>query len=247
MSSARVEVLADPSAGTDRPVHVAVTGEIDVKNAGMVCDRLLELAENSPAGLIVDLSAVPFADSSALAAFATVRAQLDGRGQDFTIVGATGSVRTVLELAGMLHVLALDAAPAAGGQVAVSDRPRMPLVGHELVFEGDRSAPGVARAAVSRWLGESNPLLDDTLLVVSELVTNVVLHSGGGGELQLTAGPPVRLEIRDRSHVIPTTIDHPGGHGGFGLRLIDQLSAAWGVEPDADGKVIWVSMPELAG
>lgn len=245
MTTAKATVEVDPTPSADGTVRVLVAGEVDIQSAPSVRQRLLEVANSGAPGVRLDLSSVGFADSSALAAFAAMQRVMNDRGHTLTIIGATGPMLTVLELTGIVHGPATPGEGAPSGAHQRSGPPEV-VIGHELVFEGDRSAPRVARSAVTRWLGEGHPCLDDTLLVVSELVTNVVLHSGAGGELRLDPGPPIRVAIHDRSPVKPSTLPTAGGHGGFGLRLVDQLSSEWGVAPDGPGKVVWVSVREHA-
>jgi len=245
VTSAKATVEVDPTPSGDGTVRVLVSGEVDIQTAPAVRQRLLEVANGGAPAVSLDLSSVVFADSSALAAFAAMQRIMNDRGHRLSIIGATGPMLTVLELTGIVHGAATPGEEAPSGAHQRSGPPEV-VVGHELVFEGDRSAPRVARSAVTRWLGPNHPCLDDTLLVVSELVTNVVLHSGAGGELRLDPGPPIRVAIHDRSSVQPSTLATAGGHGGFGLRLVDQLSSEWGVAPDGSGKVVWVAVRERA-
>jgi anti-sigma regulatory factor (Ser/Thr protein kinase) len=97
-----------------------------------------------------------------------------------------------------------------------------------------RNAPADARRAVQRSLGEllAPRVLEDVLLVVSELVTNAVLHGHGSVALQLAY---------DGTHIAGTVSDHGDGFtdaagkhdptrgGGRGLDLVDQLTSRWGL------------------
>ncbi|MBB1243063.1 ATP-binding protein [Streptomyces durbertensis] len=70
--------------------------------------------------------------------------------------------------------------------------------------------------------GRSRELVDDCLLVVSELVANAVRHAGGLTGFEVTAGPAgVVVTVRDASHRLPVALrgagapprTEPGGHG----------------------------------
>jgi hypothetical protein len=79
-------------------------------------------------------------------------------------------------------------------------------------------------------------------LVVSEFVTNVVLHALTDMEVCLALhGRRLRLAVRDHSSQQP--VEQPGepqGVNGRGLILVDWFSRAWGMLPAADGgKVAW--------
>jgi hypothetical protein len=77
-------------------------------------------------------------------------------------------------------------------------------------------------------------------LVMSELVTNSVRHSGGAGvvfRVRLVAGG-VWFEVEDSGGgdgaVAPHTANR-GAEGGFGLLIVDALSERWGIECRAQG------------
>jgi anti-sigma regulatory factor (Ser/Thr protein kinase) len=107
----------------------------------------------------------------------------------------------------------------------------------DVEFEPGASAAGQARAALAALEGRVDAdILDDIRLLVSELVTNSVRHSGADRELVLltvmTGGDAVRVEVSDggrgfRASERSTDLDEPGG---WGLHLVDQLADRWGVE-----------------
>ena len=112
-------------------------------------------------------------------------------------------------------------------------------------------APRAARIVVARCLGEQVPasVLDAALLLVSEMVSNSVRHSGArDGEdvvLRVQLGDDrCRLEVQDpgRSGVVaPRPLDL--GKGALGLHLVDTLSERWGVVRDADGPTrVWAQL-----
>ncbi|MDA0636142.1 ATP-binding protein [Nonomuraea sp. MCN248] len=83
---------------------------------------------------------------------------------------------------------------------------------------------------------------EDVLLVVSELVTNALVHGAGGPTLRMTGGPRhVRIEVGDRSEQAPEPRD-PGPADGWGLHVIEALCASWGIDRHEDGKVVWCEL-----
>jgi anti-sigma regulatory factor (Ser/Thr protein kinase) len=85
--------------------------------------------------------------------------------------------------------------------------------------------------------------VDDVVLVFSELVTNALMHTTGVSTTVITHGPPtVRIEVHDVSPSIPE-LRHDTRAGGFGLRIIGQLSDDWGWDHTSIGKVVWSTMP----
>lgn len=100
----------------------------------------------------------------------------------------------------------------------------------------DPTAPARARAALAD-LDVIQPVREDALLIVSELATNAVLHSGSDpeDEFELRAelvenGVRIAVTDRGRSNRTPMRRDQPGsiGPGGMGLRVVDTLSRRWG-------------------
>ena len=110
-----------------------------------------------------------------------------------------------------------------------------------------------AREAVATWLAESvdASVLDHCKLVVSELVTNSVRHSGLPADEQVVVRvglerDHVRLEVADRgcSGTVARRVPDIVTGGGFGLALVEMISTAWGVERSArEGTVVWAELP----
>jgi sigma-B regulation protein RsbU (phosphoserine phosphatase) len=109
----------------------------------------------------------------------------------------------------------------------------------------DPRSPALARrhvTAVARAAGLDD-LLDEALLLVSELVTNAVLHAGSQVDLRLdTSGTGLRVEVVDSTPgAVPLT---PRGssdtrEGGRGLYLLDALAHTWGTTHTPTGKSVW--------
>ncbi len=84
-------------------------------------------------------------------------------------------------------------------------------------------------------------LVDSATLLVSEVVTNAVLHAGTSIGLRCRIGTDVvRLEISDGSSVLPSIRHYDEiASTGRGLSLVAALSQAWGLVPDEFGKTVW--------
>jgi anti-sigma regulatory factor (Ser/Thr protein kinase) len=91
---------------------------------------------------------------------------------------------------------------------------------------------------------------DDALLVLSELVTNAVLHSGCGPEENIgvqvsTDGERVWISVRDPGlsggEARPHARD-PRRVGGLGLVVVDTLATRWGSDR-LDGYHVWAELP----
>ena len=106
-------------------------------------------------------------------------------------------------------------------------------------------APATVRAALRDTGSES----DDVLLVASELVTNAVVHSGcAPGEL-------LNVRVSEQSERVLISVCDPGvssrravvqaaepsSVGGWGLRLVAQLSERWGSDRPG-GYRVWAEV-----
>lgn len=82
-------------------------------------------------------------------------------------------------------------------------------------------------------------------LVVSELVTNALLHGGGQVAVRLSLNPKrqLRVEVEDAGHGLPVTPrDSTEAMTGRGLALVSQLAQAWGVDRSPTGKIVWAEL-----
>ncbi|WP_432107737.1 SpoIIE family protein phosphatase [Streptomyces sp. AA1529] len=96
-----------------------------------------------------------------------------------------------------------------------------------------------ARVALSRWGVHGTPA-DDAVLLVSELVTNAVVHAGTsvGLECRYAAGV-VYAEVADL-HPARRVAAH--GEEGHGLRLVGALAKEWGFSYRRDRKSVWFQL-----
>ncbi|MGW4161498.1 ATP-binding protein [Streptomyces sp. NPDC004788] len=90
-------------------------------------------------------------------------------------------------------------------------------------------------------IGDDEPLAETLVLLISELVTNAVVHTGCPAVLRmLFGGGGVRVEVADRSDRPPRP-RHAAGEdtNGRGLELVDGLADRWGWQREGAGKSIW--------
>jgi anti-sigma regulatory factor (Ser/Thr protein kinase) len=92
-------------------------------------------------------------------------------------------------------------------------------------------AAGIARRFVdAQTTSLDSQLRDDAALLVSELVTNALLHGTGTISLRVDIHPnDVRVEVSDQGNVSVAPSPTPGAHGGWGLRIVDDIADEWGV------------------
>lgn len=121
-----------------------------------------------------------------------------------------------------------------------------------LRISGGNSAPGRARAEVESRLASqlTRRQASDTALIVSELVTNSVVHAGVRLDqmmlVELGKGPGrLLISVTDAgSKLEPRLRPSDAGGGHLGLFLIRELSSAWGVERDEGGTTrVWCELP----
>lgn len=113
----------------------------------------------------------------------------------------------------------------------------------------DERAPRVVRACLSSLHGAGRRT-QDLLLVASELVTNAIMHSGCSRQELLDVclsrrGRRLVFSVRDPGHSEDSAApaaSRPPGQGGFGLRIVEQLTARWG-ERRADRYEVWAEVP----
>ena len=131
---------------------------------------------------------------------------------------------------------------AVTGRMPVTDR-------RSLVLPPEPDSPSVARDMVgAACLSWGRPeLLPAARLVMSELVTNGVEHTGDTLTAAVTRrGTSLQLTVSDCRADPPRLIQparprpgRPLDERGLGLRLVAGTSRAWGWLPTATGKVVW--------
>jgi anti-sigma regulatory factor (Ser/Thr protein kinase) len=107
----------------------------------------------------------------------------------------------------------------------------------------DFAALTEARRFVRGWASETalpTSVIDDLVLVVNELVTNAIRHGEPPIDVQLLRATDgtIRGEVGDGSEVILSPNPTPDEHGGFGLHILDSLSARWGVAQSSGAKKV---------
>ncbi|MFE9635761.1 ATP-binding protein [Streptomyces sp. NPDC006463] len=136
--------------------------------------------------------------------------------------------------------------PETGGPVRVG----LPLGGQRrrLALTGVRGpvAKGrdFTRQALRDWGWDGTETAEDSLLLVSELLTNASLHADGCHELVLTAGDCLRIEVCDGTTTLPHRRPAPqrGIPGGHGLHIVERLSDRWGAHALEHGKAVWAEI-----
>ena len=104
-----------------------------------------------------------------------------------------------------------------------------------------------ARRLAREQLEASYPsdTLDTIALLVTELVTNAILHARTPLQLTLESNPDrVRICVEDESNEQPAVRRYESDAvTGRGLALVEQLASSWGVDTTPSGKVVWCEVP----
>lgn len=123
----------------------------------------------------------------------------------------------------------------------------------ELELPGTRRAPGLARRALEGHLdgAVSDEDRSTLALLVSELVTNAVRHTGAEETPVLlvvaSSAGRIRVEVHDRGPGFQRQPPrpHPDGDGGYGLVLVERMADRWGVT-GRDGSQVWFELDRRA-
>ncbi|MGJ5988010.1 ATP-binding protein [Streptomyces acidiscabies] len=142
----------------------------------------------------------------------------------------------------------LGAAPGAGSdQTSAERRFRFELAAHP---GSPAQARRLVRARLTGW-AVCEDTCDSAALVITELVTNAIVHTAGGVvvcELQ-DGAEMLRIAVRDEGcapgEPRPSP-QLPEEEHGRGLLLVDALCRAWGAQEHGLGLLVWAELPRGA-
>lgn len=122
-----------------------------------------------------------------------------------------------------------------------------------MVLPRAASSPRRARAFVADVLdasGIASEIVERARLLVSELVTNAILHARSAATVTVEIRHRrVRVSVADSSRAMPRRRDpEPSECTGRGLHALDGLALRWGAMPTRHGKTVWFDLrAALAG
>jgi anti-sigma regulatory factor (Ser/Thr protein kinase) len=121
--------------------------------------------------------------------------------------------------------------------------------GWTIPLPADADAPRIAREFVTANGTDLPPeIVDDALVLVSELVTNAVQHGRPDITIQVVVDPPgIGVAVDDEGEHVPEVAGRRPADtatSGRGLLIVDSIASEWGVEPHGQepGKTVWFEL-----
>lgn len=224
--------------------ELRVAGDLDSVTAPALRTALHACLAAQPDAIVVDIAGLDVRQPNALAVFpAMARAAATWPAVPFVLHSPDD--RTARQLAGSADCRDLPVYPTradALDDVRAAASPQRMRVRLRPATGACKQARDLVTEACEQWrLAE---LRATAAVVVTELVANVVRHARTGMEVTLgQRDGRLSIAVRDGSGHEPELAD-PGldETGGRGLRLVTDLSDAWGVLPVVDGKVVWATV-----
>ena len=254
-------LVADDDADFRLLVRLAVDGHPSLFVAAEAADGREAVAAAAEAGPDLALLDCEMPGADAFDALPGIRdavpgcriVLLSGHGED--------EVRRASEAAGAIGYLRKDVPASRLADELLAVAALVGMVQEVLdqaatTFDGDLRSARAARQfvtdALAAWgLAE---LADTVTLLVSEVVTNAVVHARSVVDVVVRLTPDAaRIEISDRAPGAPVVrkAERYDEHGR-GMAIVANLARAWGVRPRSDGagKTIWFEVerpPALTG
>ncbi|MGW0779215.1 ATP-binding protein [Streptomyces sp. NPDC002913] len=125
---------------------------------------------------------------------------------------------------------------------------RTPVRLHRRLGHADLSGVGNIRSDLREFLRHRGRPEETEIaeLLLSELVTNALIHTRNGAVVTVTSAPArLRVEVRDfvaGQEPAPYVPNADDGTHGRGLLLVQSLADSWGVTTQALGKVVWFEL-----
>lgn len=224
---------------------VTPTGLLDITTCHLLRDHLLKVATDSPRAVIVELGALTLESPAPLSVFASVHARLaEWPNVPLLLVPGSEHVERTLHRGQLRRFVPVRAGLRAAVDAIGAAPPRLTTMTR---LTNRLTSPRVAREFTRHTCDEwgANDIVDDAVLLVSELVANAVVHT--------SADPGLCLELRRGVFSVAVYDDEPGRvsvrdpgaglAGVHGLLLVAQVAAAWGCAPTLDGgKVVWATL-----
>jgi anti-anti-sigma factor len=220
---------------------VRLSGPLSLRTVGAVATALAKLLLEG-GRVAVDLSELRLQWTPALQVFPSTLAALGGwPAARLVLLHAGPEVCAAVRALRIDHVVPL-ARDLSEARTLIEHRPPVVIRYHELPPEpgSPRRARALLRSACRDWQIEAS--VPEAAVVVSELVSNAVLHAGTGCRVSLRLDETaLYVSVRDHQTPDDATLSRllDAATTGRGLRIVAAFSRAHGVTPHADGKTVW--------
>jgi hypothetical protein len=236
VTTRNLTIEQDDRAGS---IVVRPVGRLSVATYPQMRDALLKAAVEWPEAVVVDLAGLAVDRISTLSVFPTVWLRLaDWPGIPLLLAAGSGPLAATLQASAVPRFVPVhhdvDAAIGAVGRPPQRRRATLDLPG---------TPESSARAR--RWLGQlcadwGLGALPAAAAVATELVENMIHHSGTGGTLRVELrGTNLSLAVTDGTTRPPSLAARGDFDAGCGLVVVDTMARKWGHSPRVGGKVVW--------
>ena len=238
---------------------IAVRGDMDIASIESLDAALDQALAGAPPCVTLDLRGVGFVDSSGLKFLLRANARARNERWALEIYRPGETAIKALAVTGVLELLPfVDAGPAVvgspqGGEAAAAAESERTL---RLEIPSALMAPRTARVALRELLADhplAAPRLDTLTLLVSETVTNAVMHVETEGERVVEFNVTVtadltRVRISDTGSGFewPAESLPPGRvDGGYGITLLDGQASRWGTRRVPGRFTVWFEVDHV--
>jgi anti-anti-sigma factor len=233
-------------ARDSRVCVIRLDGDVDMATSPDVRAALEGAVNRGCLNVVLDLSGVTYADSTALGTIVWMDRILEPKGGRLVLAGATRNVTRILELSGLVDIApTVSSAGSASDAVAgleLPDPDDEPLWARTIELAADSASLAAIRnevCAVLEPLAMTEAALFDVRVAVGEAVSNAIRHGSPGGErdrvvVEVAAYPDrAVLVVRDRGAGFDGSADDgadlyaPSGRGVMFMRaLMDRVDFA---------------------
>jgi anti-anti-sigma regulatory factor/anti-sigma regulatory factor (Ser/Thr protein kinase) len=225
---------------------VRVAGRLHLATVPVLRTAVLKALADEPDAVLIEASALTADDDLHLAVLIALARYAAGWPTIPLLLCAPGD--TVVEAMNRLgidrHLVVCDSLDDGRARAAARTLPTRLTSSYPPTVETVAVSRRMVTDACRMW--DIAHLVADAEVVVTELVSNAVLHAGTTLDLSVTyTGRNLHVAVRDRA-VEPARLVGPmsvAEAGGRGLIIVEALAASWGCTPVRDGKVTWATLP----
>lgn len=224
---------------------VICTGEPVVGTLALLAERYPDFVRGQRARGVAAVAALPLTLGTSVVGGIVLFYDLPQRFGPHQLAGLQGrAARASADIAAARTVV--DSRADAGEVHARVDEGPVAILEVDGVPASVAVARRFARRRMQEWQVHPD-VLDTAVLCLSELVTNVVMHSGASARIELRPdGRSVVVTVRNEgasASIAPADDDaDPLRVHGRGLQLIEALADEWGTESDSSGTTVWCSI-----